>query len=191
MRAAILCMLLTLVGAARAAGSETVGLLELYNYYEYSDRLLSSGQPTREQFPAIRAAGVEAVINLAPVTDPGALADEAEVVRGLGMDYRHIPVDWDHPPVRDLETFMAAMAQFKGRRVLVHCYAGSRASAFVYLYRVLELDAPRAEARATLERIWANNPGYELPKVPQWEALLASALATPRAEATSDDGTTP
>ena len=188
MRLAALLFALCLSLAARAGGNETVGLLELYNYYEYSDRLLSAGQPTREQFAAIRAAGVEAIINLAPVTDPGALADEGELVRGLGMDYRHIPVDWDHPPQSDLETFMAAMAQFRGRRVLVHCYAGSRASAFVYLYRVLELHASRAEARATLERIWANNPGYELPKVAQWEALLATALADHEPAAKNHDG---
>ncbi|MBX9605636.1 MAG: protein tyrosine phosphatase family protein [Gammaproteobacteria bacterium] len=159
---------------ALAADGQSVGLLELYNYYEYSPRLLSAGQPTREQFPAIRAAGVEAVINLAPVTDPGALADEGDVVRGLGMGYRHIPVDWDHPPAADVETFLATMAQFAGKRVLVHCYAGSRASAFVYVYRLRELHDEPVAARATLERIWANNPGYELPKVPQWEALLAT-----------------
>lgn len=165
---------LLLATNAWAADGQSVGLLELYNYYEYSPRLLSAGQPTREQFPAIRAAGVEAVINLAPVTDPGALADEADVVRGLGMDYRHIPVDWDHPPAADVETFLATMAQFAGKRVLVHCYAGSRASAFVYVYRLRELHDEPVAARATLERIWANNPGYELPKVPQWEALLAT-----------------
>ncbi|MBK6658141.1 MAG: protein tyrosine phosphatase family protein [Proteobacteria bacterium] len=168
-------MLLTCL--ARAADAPTVGLLELYNYYEYSPALLSAGQPTREQFPAIAKAGVEAVINLAPVTDPGALADEAEVVGKLGMGYVHIPVDWDKPPRADVESFLAAMERFKGKRMLVHCYAGSRASAFVYMYRVLEQKADRADARVTLEKIWANNPGYELPVVPQWRQLIDEVLA--------------
>lgn len=171
-----LVLVLFMPRAALAAGSEQVGLLELFNYYEYSPALLSSGQPTREQFPTIAKAGVEAVINLAPVTDPGALPDEAEVVGKLGMGYVHIPVNWDHPPQADVESFLAAMEKFHGKRVLVHCYAGSRASAFVFLYRVLELDAERVAARTTLESIWANNPGYELPAVPQWRQLIDDVL---------------
>ena len=162
--------------AVVAGGSEEVGLLELFNYYEYSPSLLSSGQPTREQFPAIRQAGVEAVINLAPVTDPGALPDEQQTATALGLDYVHIPVDWDHPPLADLDSFLVAMERFKGRRVLVHCYAGARASAFTFVYRVRVLGASVEQARATLEKIWANNPGYELPVVPQWVQLLDDAL---------------
>lgn len=173
--AALGLMLLSV--AARAADAPPVGLLELYNYYEYSPALLSAGQPTREQFPAIAKAGVEAIINLAPVTDPGALPDEAEVVGKLGMGYVHIPVDWDKPPRADVDSFLKAMHQFQGKRVLVHCYAGSRASAFVYMYRVLEMKADRAAARTTLEKIWANNPGYELPVVPQWKQLIDDVLA--------------
>ena len=157
--------------------SEQVGLLELFNYYEYSPQLMSSGQPTRAQFAAIRAAGVEAVINLAPVTDPGALADEQALVTGLGMDYVHIPVNWDHPAPADLDRFYAAMAQFTGRRLLVHCYAGSRASAFVFLYRVTRRGEAEQGARATMLEIWDNNPGYELAKVPQWTAFIDAALA--------------
>ena len=177
---ALLALGLLVIGTAASAVSEVVGLLELFNYYEYSPALLSSGQPTRAQFPAIRAAGVEAIINLAPVTDPGALPDEQAVVTALGMAYQHIPVDWDHPPRADLERFLAAMAQFHGRRVLVHCYAGSRASAFVFLYRVLEQGAPQEAARRTLETIWANNPGYELPAVPQWQQFITDGLASGR-----------
>ena len=104
MKNLLMALALLLAPFALSAGpAPQVGLLELYNYYEYSPGLLSSGQPTREQFPAIAKAGVEAVINLAPVTDPGALADEAEVVSKLGMGYVHIPVNLDHPPRADVE----------------------------------------------------------------------------------------
>lgn len=169
----LLCLTSSL---ALAVENAKVGLLELFNYYEYSPSLLSAGQPTREQFPAIAKAGVEAVINLAPVTDPGALADEADVVGKLGMAYAHIPVDWDHPPRADVERFLAEIEKHRGKRVLVHCYAGARASAFVYMYRVVTLGDEKAPAHATLEKIWANNPGYELPNVPQWGALIEQTL---------------
>ncbi len=178
MRLLSLALCLVVAPLAVSAGeAPQVGLLELYNYYEYSPALLSSGQPTREQFPAIAKAHVEAVINLAPVTDPGALADEEAVVTKLGMAYVHIPVNWDHPPRADVKSFLDAMAKFHGKRVLVHCYAGSRASAFVFLYRVLALGAERLPARTTLEAIWANNPGYELAVVPQWRQLIDDVLA--------------
>ncbi len=171
-------VLLTSVVNLRA-DALSVGLLELVNYHEYSPALLSSGQPTREQFPGIRDAGVEAIINLAPVTDPTALADEQAIVEGLGLAYTHIPVDWDHPGVPDYERFLAAMQAYRGKRTLVHCYAGSRASAFVYLYRVGELGHVEPEARATLVDIWDNNPGYELDKVAQWQTFIAAAQARP------------
>ncbi len=177
---AVLLAVMWLTGVVEVrADALSVGLLELVNYHEYSSALMSSGQPTREQFPAIRDAGVEAIINLAPVTDPTALADEQALVEGLGIAYTHIPVDWDHPGQADYERFLVAMQAYRGKRMLVHCYAGSRASAFVYLYRVGQLGDAEQDAHATLVDIWDNNPGYELDKVAQWPTFIAAARAQP------------
>jgi protein tyrosine phosphatase (PTP) superfamily phosphohydrolase (DUF442 family) len=152
-----------------------VGLLELVNYYEYSPDLLSAGQPTREQFPAIKSAGVEAIVNLAPVTDPASIPEEHQIVGDLKIAYTHIPVDWENPTQADYDRFLAAMKQYAGKRVLVHCYAGSRASAFTYLYRVNELKVPSQGAREIMLTLWANSPGYEFHKMPQWRAFVARA----------------
>jgi protein tyrosine phosphatase (PTP) superfamily phosphohydrolase (DUF442 family) len=152
-----------------------VGLLELVNYYEYSPSLLSSGQPTRAQFPAIKNAGVEAIINLAPVTDPASIPDEHQIVRDLGLAYTHIPVDWENPTQADYARFLNTMREYSGKRVLVHCYAGSRASAFVYVYRVNELAAASQAAREIVIDLWDNSPGYEFHKMPQWRAFVARA----------------
>ena len=129
-------VLLSLALCVGSRAEEPLGLLELFNYYEYSPSLASSGQPTRDQLPAIAAAGIEAVINLVPVDSPDAYAEEGELVRALGLDYRHIPIAWEQPTGADLEAFLAAMQAFRDKRVLVHCYANARASAFVYLWRV-------------------------------------------------------
>lgn len=176
---ALLSLLLALTPRHGMANEFEVGLFELINYYEYSSHLLSSAQPTREQFPLIKAAGVEAIINLAPVTDPASLADEKDIVDGLGLAYTHIPVDWDHPDVADFDRFLTAMRQYQGRRILVHCYAGARASAFVYLHRVTELGQARAAAHATLVTIWDNNPDYALARVPQWQNFIAQIEQRP------------
>lgn len=154
-----------------------IGLLELVNYYEYNHALASSGQPTREQLPLIKAAGIEAVVNLAPVTDPGAIPEEGALFGELGIEYVHIPIDWEKPPLADIESFFNAMAKFHGKKILVHCYANARASAMVYLWRTHKVGDSGSEPRQTLEKIWSNNEGYELPNVPQWLALIDAAAA--------------
>lgn len=178
---ALLTCLAGTVGSWHArAENLAVGLLELVNYHEYSPVLLSSGQPTREQFPAIKAAGVTAIINLAPVTDPASIADEGELVHGLGLAYTHIPVDWERPTTAHYARFETAMREYAGQRVLVHCFAGSRASAFVYLHRVRELAAPTQAAREDLIRLWDYSPGYEFHKVGQWRDFVSRVEAAPR-----------
>jgi len=175
MRLLVVAFCLNLASGAAQAESDEIGLLEIFNYYEYSPHLLSSGQPTREQYPAIAKAGIEAVINLAPVTEPGAYADEGEVAAGLGLDYVHIPIDWEASTRADLEAFFAAMGCFEGKRMLVHCYANARASAFVYLWRSLRAGADDIEAHATMTKIWDWNQGYELHKVAHWERFVTEA----------------
>lgn len=179
-----LCVLTLFLGLAlapqAAVASESLGLLELFRYHEYSDRLASSGQPTPEQLPALAAAGIDAVISLVPLGEPGTYADEGEQVRALGMDFVHIPVDWEAPPPADLRRFFAAMARFKHKRVLVHCYANARASAFVYLWRVLEAGHEATAARETMLSIWRMNEGYAFETVPQWTRFVAEAIAASR-----------
>jgi protein tyrosine phosphatase (PTP) superfamily phosphohydrolase (DUF442 family) len=171
-------LMLLVVAAVPVMADDEVGLLELLNYHEYSPSLMSSGQPTREQFSAISAAGVETVINLAPTAAPDALADEAELVASLNMGYAHIPVDWEAPPLADVERFLEVMQVNAGRRVLVHCYANARASAFVFIHRVLRAGQDVDDARATLISIWDMNPGYELHTVAPWQALIDTALTS-------------
>lgn len=168
-------VLFSLTVLAMPAATAEIGLLELFNYYEYSPYLASAGQPAREQYPAIAAAKVDAVINLAPVTEPGAYADEGDVAAAHGLDYVHIPVDWEAPAAADLETFFDAMERFAGKRVLVHCYANARASAFVYLWRTLRDGVDARSAHATLVEIWDWNEGYELRNVAHWERFVTSA----------------
>jgi len=61
--------------------------------------------------------------------------------------------------------------------VLVHCYAGSRASAFVYLHRVRIQGVPTRQAREVLIDLWDYSPGYEFYKVPQWRDFVARSEA--------------
>src|SRR5262245_27274629 len=127
---------------------------DIYNFRLISGQLGTAGQPTENQFRAVREAGFEAVINLALPTSDHALADEGSIVTGLAMSYVHIPVDFTAPTVTDFRTFCGVMAALEGRRVFVHCAANKRVSAFVFLYRRLHQRVGITEAERDLHAIW-------------------------------------
>jgi len=139
----------------------TAALTEIYNFLPIDARWATSGQPTVEQFSAIKAAGYEVIINLGMPDSPRAVLNEAEVVAAQGIDYVAIPVVWEAPTAADLAAFFAAMRAHQGQKRFVHCIANMRVSAFTFLYRVLVLGVPVDEARQTLHQIWEPNPIWQ------------------------------
>ncbi len=129
-------------------------LCEVCNYLPIGLDLGTAGQPSREQFGLVRAAGYELVINLAMPDSAGALPDEAELVTSHGMEYVPIPVVWEAPTAGDLECFFDVMDRARGRKVFVHCALNMRVSAFIFLYRVLRLGVSPDSARETMHLIW-------------------------------------
>lgn len=144
-----------------------MSLRDIINYYEVDDRIASSGQPGREQFGAIAAAGYQAVINLALPDSRGALPDEGGVVSALDMAYFHIPVNFETPRLEDLELFFDLMHALGGRRIWVHCVMNYRVSCFLYLYRKHVLDLPDEQAVRPMREIWQPQGG--------WLALIEAA----------------
>ena len=129
------------------------------NFRTVNERLFTSGQPTESQLASARAAGVEVVINLALHDDPRySLRDETGTVESLGMTYVHIPVQFGAPTEADLLAFFAAVDAHRGRRLLVHCGANYRVSAFLGLYNMLKLGQSRDEAFALMDSVWKPNP---------------------------------
>jgi protein tyrosine phosphatase (PTP) superfamily phosphohydrolase (DUF442 family) len=145
-------------------------LRDIINFRRLTDHLITGGQPTEEQLALAAAAGAEVVINLGRLDPAYALPDERGTVAALGLTYEHIPVVWAEPTAADLDAFFAAMARHAGRRVLVHCAANYRASAFIMLYRVLRLGWRIEDARPDLDAIW--DPA----EYPQWQAFIGAAL---------------
>jgi len=145
-------------------------LKDIYNFLPLTETILTSGQPTEEQFATVAAAGVGTVVNLALSSSTNALADEEAIVRNQGMDYIHIPVIWEKPDLVELEKFMDSMDRLKGRKTLVHCAANMRVSAFVALYRILRLGWTRDKAFRDLNRIW--NPD----ETQVWKKFIDTAL---------------
>ena len=75
----------------------------VFNYHRISDSIITSGQPTERQFELVKEAGFRRVINLAPHHAENALPDEAATLASLGMDYTHIPVDFQAPTEANFE----------------------------------------------------------------------------------------
>jgi protein tyrosine phosphatase (PTP) superfamily phosphohydrolase (DUF442 family) len=126
----------------------------IFNFRRLSPTLTTSGQPDETQFAALRDAGVAAVINLALVDSPRALADETGTLTALGLRYIHIPVDFKAPTEPDFAAFVAAMDALGDTPTHVHCAANWRVSAFLYRYRVERLGWSDTEARPDLDAIW-------------------------------------
>lgn len=135
----------------------TQSLSQIKNYLPLSETLVTAGQPTGEQLAALGLAGFKTVINLALVDSPGALPDERERVEAMGLEYVHIPVNFQKPQEEDFRRFIEAMRAHEGEKVFVHCAANMRVSAFVFLFRTLLEGMSEDEARADLNRIWEPN----------------------------------
>ena len=149
----------------------------IFNFIQVSDRIGTSGQPTREQLEAARDEGYQAVINLAPSdAENFALAGEERVVTDLGLNYHHIPVAWTDPRPEQFAAFCAAMQQVGDRKVLIHCAANYRVTAFFSSYAIRHLGWTTEQADALVARIWNSNPRYAMDDT--WRRYIA-AIRTP------------
>jgi len=127
------------------------------NYRSYSARFASSGQPTIDDFKRLKDSGVGRVIYLAFNNNKSAIVDEDRVITELGMEYIHIPIDFNAPKLSQYNTF-ASIMKSDNKKTLLHCQVNYRASTFSFLYRVIELNTPIEQAKADLDSVWELNP---------------------------------
>jgi len=124
------------------------------NWVQVDAGLATAGQPGPQRLAELAAVGYRQVINLAPGDSEDAVQDEADILAASGVDYVHIPVDWEHPRAEDFQRFSAAMDRAAGRQTLVHCRVNMRASAFVFLYRVIRLGVDPTAALPPMLCVW-------------------------------------
>lgn len=129
-------------------------LQAIHNFLPLGDRFGTGGQPTADQFGLIKDYGYKTVINLALPTSTNALPDEADIVRGLGLRYEHIPVQWEAPTNQDLQRLFTLLDEPGEEKVFVHCAMNMRVSVFMFLYRVMKMGVSVSEAEMVLHRIW-------------------------------------
>ncbi len=143
------------------------------NFRAVDETLITAGQPTVPQLQSVAAAGFQTVINLALHDQPRySLPDEPGTVAGLGMAYVHIPVQFEAPTEADLLAFCAAMEAHRGEKILVHCAANMRVTAFLGLYWAIRLGWPEERAFQLQRGVWQPNE--------VWAGFMAAMLAKHR-----------
>lgn len=145
------------IGGVVTMAQETGDITQVMNFRQYSEGFASAGQPSREQFELIKDNGFERVIYIAFNTGNNAIADEDQVVKSLGMDYLHIPVDFANPTLRDFNAFADAMRREPDSKTLLHCQVNARATAFSFLYRVIYDNVSVEDAKADMNTVWQPN----------------------------------
>jgi protein tyrosine phosphatase (PTP) superfamily phosphohydrolase (DUF442 family) len=144
---------------------------EIYNYRRVNDRVITGGHPNEQQLRDAAHERFNAVINLAPV-DHRSVLDEDKLVQSLGMTYHYIPVDWEAPTIDDFEAFEQALQPLEAERVLIHCAANFRVTAFYSLYAQKHLGWSSTEAETFRASIW------HVGDFPVWQAFVGSVEAT-------------
>lgn len=149
---------------------------QAFNFRQVSDSLATAGLLNEGQLGALAAEGYQAVVNLLPDELEYAVADEAEIVRSQGLAYTYIPVVFEAPARQDYEQFEAALERLANKKILVHCAANYRVSAFYAIYAYRHQGWSQQQVDAFIAAIW--DPSEH----PVWERFIADMLAGGRAE---------
>lgn len=137
-----------------------------YNYREVSEAVATAGRVEPEQLAELGAAGVEVVLNLMPDFSQYAVPGERDIVQGQGIEYLYLPVDFAAPTVADYRQFEQLMSGVGQRKVLIHCAANYRVSAFYSRYAIAQGLWSAEEADQFMLSIW--QPAEH----PPWPQLL-------------------
>jgi uncharacterized protein (TIGR01244 family) len=145
-----------------------MGIESSLNFRRVSETVTTSGAVPAEDLAGLRALGCDVVVNLMPDSSEYAVEGEASIVRGQGVDYVYIPVDFAAPGHEQLEEFAAAMDANAGRRIHVHCAANYRVSAFYSLYAMRQGWWSTEDADEHLASIWTEG------EYPVWDEFIAA-----------------
>ncbi|CAM4364878.1 hypothetical protein F901_00400 [Acinetobacter dispersus] len=105
-----------------------------HNFYQISNDVFRSDQPSNELIPSLKQYNIDTVINLR------ARNEDAKVLKDQPFNLVHIPIyTWAINRQDLLQTMQAIQkAKQKNHKILVHCYHGSdRTGATIAMYRII------------------------------------------------------
>jgi uncharacterized protein (TIGR01244 family) len=142
-----------------------MGVDEAYNYRAVDENVATAGLLEPEQLATLADAGIEVVINLLPDTSDYSVKDEKQIVESQSIEYLYLPVDFSAPKLEEYEQFKVLMSQAGNRKLLIHCAANYRVSAFYSRYAIESGRWSDEEADEFMYSIWQPS---EYPGWPEW-----------------------
>jgi protein tyrosine phosphatase (PTP) superfamily phosphohydrolase (DUF442 family) len=106
------------------------------NVSEPIPRLLTGGQPLPHHFAALKAAGVDAVLDIRDPMEPRPF-DEPAVVREAGLEYLNIPVTGNLTD-EVMEALLGVVREHAEGGLLFHCASGNRVAGPMIAYLMLD-----------------------------------------------------
>ena len=143
------------------------------NYRKISERVATSGSVSEDRLRRLGEEGFHAVVNLLPDSSEVAVPDEREIVEGQGLEYHYIPVDFGNPTEADFSLFRRVMENAGDKKILIHCAANYRVSAFYSLYAMQDGDWSWEDAQAHIGSIW------ETTDYPVWNRFIDEVKSQP------------
>lgn len=143
---------------------------QAYNFRTIDEAVSTSGLLSEEQLSELRASGYEALINLLPHDSQYAIRNEEDIVIEQGVDYLYIPVDFSAPTEQDYSEFVKAMKSCQEKKILIHCAANYRVSAFYAMYAYEYLGWSASKAREHIESIWRPEEN------PPWNQFISGVI---------------
>ena len=134
---------------------------DIRNFVALSEHLATAGQPSEQHLRELAAARFEVIVNLGLLDPRYCLADEAGLTRSLGMEYHHVPVEFNAPQSDDLQKFFEVMDTSREKKVFVHCAANFRVSSFMAVYGEMRLGWDRDRADRHARTFWEPNRTWQ------------------------------
>lgn len=145
---------------------------QAFNFVAVSESVSTAGLLDERQLSSLREEGYKAVINLLPHDSEYAIEREPDIVAKQGIEYFYVPVDFSAPSEADLDEFYAAMDACRDRKLLIHCAANYRVSAFFGIYAYENLGWSASSARDFISSIWRPD------ERPPWGEFVSRHLPT-------------
>jgi len=142
-----------------------MGIDRAYNYRLVSKKVATSGVLQPEGLAVLSDDGIEVVMNLMPDDSEYAVKGEREIIQDQRIEYWYLPVDFSAPNLGEYVQFKHKLQQAGDKKLLIHCAANYRVSAFYSRYAIETGIWSVEEADRFMLSIW--NPD-EYPGWPEW-----------------------
>jgi uncharacterized protein (TIGR01244 family) len=129
------------------------------NYTRLDATVGCGGATTVDAYPALKAEGFAAVINLRQAEEDGAnIAQSQAAAQAAGLRYIHVPLNSREPTAAAADAFLAAVKDPANSPVYIHCATANRVGALWLIKRVLVDRWDLEKATAEAERIGLRSP---------------------------------